>query len=290
MRTKLKILTLTFSVIAAGNAGAQKTRDVEGHAEFYLPRNVSRAVGEQQVLDMARIDALAREFGTVIRQDIQMDTHVDDRGESSDWWSSNSALVKGEWLETTGQPAFGIRLEGDDIVLTCDVRGKARELKGQRADLDILLLRNGVTDDCVTNTFVDGEKCFMAFTAPVNGYLAIYLEDADRNMIRMLPFPAERIAARPVKADERYVFFVSNEGFNEQYRMTTERPSERNVIHVVFSPNGFMRPTETAAGDDPEMRQVSVDKFHKWFAKARAADPDLQEVLRPFTITSAHTD
>lgn len=282
--------------LAAGLLGcvanllAQRQCDVQGSAEYWLPRNVSRAVGEQQVLDMAKIDALAKEFGTIVHSDTQLDTHVNDRGETNDYWSTASTTVKGEWVETKGKPEFGIRLDNDDIVLTCTVQGRAREIKGPRAQLDVRVLRNGTTDNCETNTFVDGEKCYVAFTSPVKGYVAMYLEDDEKNMIRLLPFPAERGVARAVNSDERYVFFVRDDGVNEQYAMTTSKPSERNAIHVVFSPNAFVRPVEQSAEFDDQMRQLDSGKFRKWLTQARAADPEMQEVVRSFTITSAMPD
>lgn len=271
--------------LAVETLAAKKTVDVEGEYTYYIPFNVSRDKAEQTAMQRAMVAALAKEFGTLVSEISQMDMRSSKEGENVDFWSSASTLVKGEWIETVGQPEFIPFIDGGDFAITCKIKGKAREINTSMAELDIHLLANSTDPNSETSSFMDGDKLFMKFTSPIDGYLTVYLEGEDGEVMRMLPFTDERANSRKVEADKPYYFFVSTEGVEEQYRLNTDKQIERNNIFVVFSPNEYVKPIDYGPKEEMELRNLSAQAFRNWVTKLRTADNKLQFIIKPITIT-----
>ena len=263
-----------------------KVKEVTGSYTYYIPYNVARDKAEQIALERAMLQALEQEFGTILSQATRMDMRSSKEGENVDFWSSAQSLVKGEWIETIGTPKFEPFIEDGGFAIRCEVRGKAREINRARADLDVKVLRNGTADTDETSTFLSGEKCYLAFTTPVKGFLAVYLEDEQKNMNVMLPYYSQSITCTPVAPGIRHVFFTSSDGDKEQYVMQTDKEVERNIIYVVFSQNKFVKPIDKSTGKELSLKTLSSDDFHRWVNKARALDDTFQLVTLPVTITS----
>ncbi|MDE7160455.1 MAG: DUF4384 domain-containing protein [Muribaculaceae bacterium] len=270
--------------VAGGGVHAEKLREVEGRYVYYLPRNVARDRGEQIALERAMINAVADEFGTLLSDHTRVDKRVSETGEGSDYWSLATAAVRGEWVETIGQPEFTCGMEGDDIVITCRVRGRARPVANNKADMTLKVLRNdAMTED---NTFADGDRILMRFASAVDGYLTVFLEDDNGMVYRMLPFYSERAGSKEVEGGREYLFFSSMAGDAEQYRMTASRPVERNILYAIFSPNEYVKPIDSRSSADTGLRELTAETFHRWLESRRAADPAMQVAVRPLTVTS----
>lgn len=264
---------------------AQKTVEVEGEYTYYIPFNVSRDKAEQTAMQRAMVSALAKEFGTLVSEISQLDMRSSKDGENVDFWSSASTLVKGEWLETIDKPEFIPFIDGGDFAITCKIKGKAREISTALAELDIHIMANSTDSDAETNSFMDGDKLFMKFTSPIDGYLTVYLESEDGNVMRMLPFTDERTNSRNVEANKPYFFFVSTDGVEEQYRLNSEKQLERNNVFIVFSPNEYVKPIDYSPKEEMELRSLSSKAFRNWITKLRSADNKLQFIIKPITIT-----
>ena len=289
---KFKSILTALALIGAGAfalEAAPPAKDVKGQYEYYVPRHISRNQAEQIALERAMIEAVAREFGTALNMTTHQDMRSSRNGESEDFYQSASTLVKGEWIETTEQPKFSIRLDGDDIVVTCEVRGRARAVNRAQAHLDVHVLRNSTSDDAETNAFLDGDKLFLSFTSPVSGYLTVYLEGEDKTVFRMLPFYAEKKSTTPVEANTRYVFFASTEGDAEQYQMTSDG-TEHNTLYIIFSPNEYIKPVDRSGKEEESLRQLSTGDFRKWIQKSQSLDDQLQVVVKPIVITKPIVD
>ena len=81
---------------------------IENVEEF--TENISLEEAKRIALERAKIQAIADEFGTIVSQ--SNTTLVSNRnGESSsDFFSLGGSEVKGEWIETIGQPEYEISL------------------------------------------------------------------------------------------------------------------------------------------------------------------------------------
>lgn len=286
MRLKYAIALLLAAAAGCGTASAApKVVDVEGSYTYYIPYNVPRDRAEQIAMERAMIQALASKFGTLVSETTQMDMRSSKSGDNVDFWSSASTLVKGEWIETVGKPEFTPSLDGNDFVVSCKIKGKAREIEGARASLDIHILANSTAPEAETVSFKNGDKLFMQFTSPVDGWLTVYLEGADGKVFRMLPFYAQRNPAHRIEADRKYTFFVSTEGDAEQYQLTTDADIERNTLYIVFSPNEYVKPVDRSSEEELALRELPTADFRRWVTNLRLTDPKLQLVVKPITIS-----
>lgn len=286
MRLKYAIALLLAAAAGCGvTSAAPKVVDVEGSYTYYIPYNVPRDRAEQIAMERAMIQALASKFGTLVSETTQMDMRSSKSGDNVDFWSSASTLVKGEWIETVGKPEFTPSLDGNDFVVSCKIKGKAREIEGARASLDIHILANSTAPEAETVSFNNGDKLFMQFTSPVDGWLTVFLEGADGKVFRMLPFYAQRNPAHRIEADRKYTFFVSTEGDAEQYQLTTDADIERNTLYIVFSPNEYVKPVDRSSEEELALRELTTADFRRWVTNLRLTDPKLQLVVKPITIS-----
>lgn len=283
-----KSILLSLTVFFSFTSFAAKEKEVSGSYTYYIPYNVARDKAEQIAFERARIQAIADEFGTVMTQHSRIDMKTSNGNENSDFWSSASSLVKGEWVSTIGEPTFEPFIENGNFAIRCEVKGIAREITAPKAELDVRLLRNGTTDAYESSTFKSGDNCYLAFTTPVKGAIAVYLEDEAGDMFCMLPYYAQTATCTPVSPGIRHLFFTSNDGDEEKYQLTTDKEIERNMLYVVFSQNDFIKPIDKSNGQELSLKTLSADNFRNWLQKSRALDHTFQVVTIPITITTSH--
>lgn len=277
MKTKLLCLLVMFTSTAL----AQKLKTVEGEYTYYAPENVTLEQARNIALDRAKIQALANAFGTIVSQYNTTRTENSKENSSVDFTSIGGSEVKGEWIETIGSPIYSIRYEGDMLVVSVKVKGKAREIITVSLDLKVHVLKNGTEDKFESDQFRSGDDLYLSFSSPVAGYLAVYLVDADQQAFCLLPYRSQQTGIYPIEANRRYVFFSSKEtspkerSFVDEYTMTCERFSETNYIYVIFSPNQFTKAVDTESGDYIP-RKLSNTYFQQWLAKCRKQDNELR--------------
>ena len=281
------VITLTlFSLTVL----AQKTKTVDGEYTYHAPENVTLEQARRTALERAKIQALADEFGTIVSQtELSRVENVNGKSDVN-FLSFGGTEVKGEWIETIGEPIYNIRYEGNMLVISCSVKGKAREIVSAQIDFTAKVLRNGTEEKFESAEFRNGDDLYLLFQSPVKGYLAVYLVDADAQAFCLLPYRNQTEGIYPIKANQRYVFFnerlapSSERPQVDEYVMTTERSSEYNQICVIFSPNQFVKAVDGNLTDGLP-RQLSSDDFNKWLAKCRKYDKDMNLKMIPITIT-----
>lgn len=286
MRILLTILIALFSLSVL----AQKTKTVEGEYTYHAPENVTLEQARRTALERAKIQALADEFGTIVSQtELSRVENVNGKSDVN-FLSLGGTEVKGEWIETIGEPIYNIRYEGNMLVVSCKVKGKAREIVSAQIDFTAMVLRNGTEEKYESDQFRNGDDLYLLFHSPIKGYLAVYLVDADDQAFCLLPYRNQTEGIYPVKANQRYIFFNEELALREEhslvdeYVMTTERSSEHNQIYVIFSPNQFVKAVDGNLTDGMP-RQLSSDDFNKWLAKCRKYDKDMNLKMIPITIT-----
>ena len=281
------LLTLTSTVFA------QKMKTVEGEYTYHAPENVTVEQARRTALDRAMIQALADEFGTIVSQSNA--TRVENRNGHSDidFLSIGGSEVKGEWIETIGEPIYNIRYEGDMLIVTCKVKGKAREIISAGIDFQARILRNGTDDKFESDQFRSGDDLYLSFTSPLSGYLAVYLVDADGQAFCLLPYRNQSDGIYPVKANQRYLFFNTKEAsqnerpYVDEYVMTCNRSSEHNQIYVIFSPNQFTKAVDNQSNADLP-RELKFEDFQKWLIKNRKMDKGINLDKKLITIIPHH--
>lgn len=284
-------LLLSLLIALSPAVFSQKLETVEGEYTYYAPENVTVEQARRTALERAMIQALADVFGTIVSQ--QNVTRIENQGGRSDidFLSIGGSEVKGEWIETIGEPIYDIRYEGDILIVTCKVKGKAREIVSAGIDFQAKVLRNGTEDKFENDQFRSGDDLYLSFKSPVSGYLAVYLVDDTGQAFCLLPYRNQADGIYPVKANERYVFFNINEApqqecqYVDEYMMTCERESEHNQIYVIFSPNQFVKASDNAT-DDRLPRELNNKDFQHWLAKCRKHDKAMNIRIKSITVNS----
>ncbi len=287
----MRLLFLIAACALYSTVFAQKVKTVEATYVYYTPENVSMEAAKQIALDRAKTEAIANEFGRVVLKSSNVV-----RGASNGKSDINMSLlggveVKGEWIETIGEPKFQISYEDNVLIVAVTVKGKAREIISAQTDLKIHVLRNGIEDKFESDQFRSGDDLYLSFLSPVKGYLAAYLIDADQQVFCLLPYRGQQTGIYPIEANHRYLFFNAKAARQEErsivdeYTMTCERSLEHNQIYIVFSPNQFVKANDFG-GNGLLPRQLSFEDFNKWLVKCRRFDGDMVVNVFPLTINN----
>lgn len=262
-----KIVSVIFILLFALQLSAQSIKRVHGEYIYHAPENVTLEQARQTALQRAKVQALADEFGTVVTQNNA--TRVENSGEKSnvDMISLGGSEVKGEWIETIGEPIYDITYEQGMLVVKCTITGKAREIVSDKPIFDAHLLRNGTDLKFESDVFRSGDDLFLSFRSPVDGYLNVYLDDGQGHVAAMLPYRSQGFGATAIEGNKNYTFFSTKDGGSEvdEYTMTCNGSMELNQVILVFSENPFTKISSVDGYTDTK-------SFLSWLAKLKAHD------------------
>ena len=275
MKHRLSIIAC-LCVLCVG-VFAQRTEKVRAEYTYYAPENISLEEAKRIALERAKIQAIADEFGTIVSQ--SNTTLLSNRNDesSSDFFSLGGSEVKGEWIETIGQPSYDIRYEQGMLVVKAIVSGRIREIISVQIDLKAEVLCNGTDLKFARTDFKSGDDLYLYFQSPVNGYLAVYLlDEASRMVYCLLPYKSSSETVTPIEKDKPYIFFSAKHAGDkghlvDEYTMTCNSPIERNTLYVIFSPNEFAKANSNHV-DELLPQELSFEEFQKWLVKGRTRD------------------
>lgn len=269
---------------------AQQMKKVVGEYTYHAPENVSLEKAKRTALERAQLEAIADAFGTDISQ--HNSTRVSNKNGQSDvdFLSMSSSDVKGEWIETIGEPEYTINYEQGMLVVKCTVKGTIREIVSAAIDINAKVLRNGTEDRFESSEFRSGDDLYLSFQSPVDGYLVVYLLDNNGDAFCLLPYRNQTDGIQKISANKPYVFFSekhvpqSERALVDEYTLTCDNSIESNQIYVVFSPNAFIKANDK---DNGELlpREIEGHSFQMWLAKVRRKDKFINFIARQISIT-----
>ena len=274
---------------------AQNIQKVCGEAIYYAPENVTMEQARQIALQRAKADALAVTYGTIVSQN-NVTTAKNENGKSEiNLYSLGGSEVKGEWLETIGEPEYQISYEKGMLVVKVSVCGKAREIISAGVDFSAKVLRNGINEKFENDSFKSGDDMFLLFRSPSDGYLAVYLIDDKGVAYCLLPYRAMPDGKVKIEANKNYMFFSQeNTGglcassMIDEYTLTCEKQTENNFLYVIFSPNSFVKANDYSgkqdSGDLLLPRELPFEKFQEWLTKNRTFDKEMKMEIKSLTI------
>lgn len=260
---------------------AQRTERVRAEYTYHAPENVTLEAAKRTALERAKIQAIADEFGTVVSQ--SNTTFVTNQnGESNtDFFSLGGSEVKGEWIETIGEPEYAISYEQGMLVVRVTVSGRIREIVNAQIDFKAEVLCNGTDLKFARTDFKSGDDLYLYFQSPVDGYLAVYLlDDVSQMVYCLLPYKSSSEGVAPIEHDKPYIFFsAAHAGENahlvDEYTMTCSRPQEHNTLYIIFSPNEFAKANSNNV-DELLPQELSFEEFQKWLVKGRNRDKEMK--------------
>lgn len=296
MLNKKTILLIHLLFVFSTSLWAQKSIKLCGEYIYYAPENVTLEQAKQTALERAKLEALAEKFGTILTQNNA--TVIKNENGKSDvqFLSLGGSEVKGEWIETTQEPAYQISYEKNMLVVKVSVCGKAREIVGTGIDFTAKILRNGTETKYESDEFKNGDDLYLFFQSPVSGYLAVYLLDDTQTTYCLLPYMRNKEGRSEIKQNQPYIFFSAKHAeYNEQsivdeYTLTTTKHVEHNQIYIIFSPTPFTKANDhtTVKTDNyPSLqlpRELPFEDFQKWLAGNRNKDKDMKVEVKNLII------
>ena len=261
---------------------SQRTTKVSATYTYYAPETMSIEEAKRVALDRAKIQAIADEFGTVVTQSNATVMSNINGNSDSKFFSLGGSDVKGEWIETIGEPRYDIKFDNHLIIVTASVKGSIKEKLGARIDVDAKLLRNGTELKYESTEFRNGDDLYLYFKSPINGYLIVFLVDVNaKNVYSILPYPKDTYSAFEIEANQEYVFFSKRMAPElkrsnvTEYTMTCGNATEINDIVVVFTPSKLQLPKLKPKRDGSLPPTLEYETFIKWRADAMKHDDNL---------------
>lgn len=304
-RVTLVLLLLSFLMSPAIKAG--DIRKIRGEAERFSPESESPEEALRKTIEEAKIDALEKAFGTALSERTMNISVTHDGRTSNIAHSSGESQINGDWIRNLTEPEIKKVPVDNGTIYYVKVYGEAREIKYNKIDVDCRLLCNGTDPDkdrLRGDIFYEGDELYVYFTAPVDGWLSIYLvdDDDDRTTQCLVPYDGQREGAYPIVANREYVFFSKRTAepqyvdFVTRMILETRKNIDINDLYVIFSPNEFARVATTSYKhsrhntDESEIqadlmpRETTYNKFDQWLCDRRRRDADLQPIPITFSI------
>lgn len=274
------VAVLALALVAGGVCSAERTCTVTGEFTYYGDDNTSPKEAKRLALEGARLAAIAREFGTTVTQSVVNDEGTRGGKEDTFFRSLSETEVKGEWISDQGEPQYKVEFDTDgNIMVTCRVKGLAREISNKAADFEVAILRNGADMRYADTRFRSGDDMRIYFKAPQDGYLAVYLTGEDRMAYTILPYSSSPDGCIKVKHGKEYVFLDPaladrEHGDADPMQLVTDQSVERDRFYILFSPKPFVKANDNFTGERVP-RSLPFNEFHKWLTRTMKNDPHL---------------
>jgi len=275
-------LILVVLLIAPLSCIAQKVKTVSGEYVYYPPETQSIDEAKRTALYRAQIQILADTYGTMLNMTSASVVQNSSDDSSASVLSLGESSVKGEWLETLGSPEYHTEMTPDGmLVVKVKVTGKVREINHAQVDFTAKILKNGLEDRFEDTDFNAGDDMFLSFSAPADGYIAVYLFDGSDGVYCLLPYQSSNKGIVGTKAGERHVFFSSEQPWGvehaslvDEYTLTCSQELEVNRIYVIWSTSSFIKANDRKEEENLP-RALDYMSFQKWLTSIRVADRNL---------------
>lgn len=274
-----RTLCFIIGLLSLIYAFSQKVENVTASFTYYAPETMSVEEAKRAALEGAKIEAIATKFGTNVSQHTtSFMSNKDD-----EFYLFADTDVKGEWIETTGEPKYDISYKDKTLIVTCTVKGKAREIVSAGINFVAKPLRNGTELKFEGYDFKDGDDLYLYFQAPVDGFLAIYLlDEASQTVYNILPYKSQNISAIAINANKEYIFFSKRtvergeKGSVDEYTLSCENPKEYNTLYILFSQSEIGKRTGFDSSIEDKPDNISYKDFKQWLSKTLSKDKKLQ--------------
>ena len=286
-------LFLSLCIMIPFVAVAQRTVTVNGTYTYIVGDNDDISLREAKVkcIELAKAEAIKAEFGEMITSDV-IDTNLETNGEatSSFFWENTVAMAKGDWLGDTKSPELDIEYKDGKLVFKAEVWGKVREIVQAKTDLKWNIMKEILGQISETTSFVSGERIFVRFRSPSDGYVAVYLIVGDDETSCLLPYRKDPSGMFKVRNGKEYIFFDKDEDPRASfYKLSTLHEKEANQLVVIYSPNPFAKCTDIT-GDARHPNSLSTHDFQKWLLKCQRADRDMVVAKKWVTIRKNNSE
>lgn len=274
-----RIFTFILTTLTVFATVAADIKTVSGKAVYYLNDSDNIKSAKEKAVEQARLDAIASVFGTSVIQTFDQNEILDGDSERTHVDIFSSTEVNGEWIADDGEPEIETNVDAcGKMFIVAKVKGKARKMSNNSVGFAAAALRNGTTDQFRDSEFRDGDRMYLRFRSPSDGYVAVYLVDDNQDVYCLFPYMSNSAGQFKVNHDTDYVLFDENHRYGgdgsdvDQYKLTCDAGKiEINRLYVIFSPQPFTKALDKQV-DDGLPRQLSYRDFNKWLTTCRKRD------------------
>lgn len=274
----MKKITLIFSFIfTIAIVSAQDIHRLKLTYEYESDDpTITAQAAEMMAFEEAKLQALEEHYGVDMEHlSAEVNSERNLNAESK-YFSFTQMAPRGEWIETVEERVVNKEFRNNFWHITVYVEGKARAKS--HADIDLKIrFANSLKETRPRKQFFDGDDLFLHFTAPMDGYLCVYLTDESGNVFCLLPYENGSTGSQPIQGSKDYMFFSTEHDQNAtELILRREHPNEHNMLYVVFSPNDFAKALDSDSGknkyDEQMPRMLSYIEFLKWMSKNQKRD------------------
>ena len=284
MKHFLTAFSLLMTMVVSVQAQSDDT--VEYTYVYHASYNESRQQAEQNAVNCAKVEALRSKYGTVLSGASATSLITKNKiTESKFVYIGGEGEVNGEWIADLVEPKITTTLEETGLCVTATVKGKAREITNNPIAFEARILRNSPELAYESSEFTAGNKLYIHFTSPVDGFLTIYLLDGETAYC-LLPYANTKDGIYPIVHGKEYIFFSrekydENEDLNviDEYALTVEdKHQDLNQLYFIFSPQKFTKAVDRFRKTDNGTiypRMLSWANFQKWIMRTRKNDKEM---------------
>lgn len=290
---RIKAIPLLITILVSLSAYAQREVRVCASATYYMSEHQTPSQAKFFALQLAQRKAIEQAFGVQIQS--QVNSVQTNEKEHFSIVSENQA--RAIWIKDAKEPVYelGLGIDGKKgLSYTCTVDGYVRELKTSFPEVDVQVYNGSFKRRDKRTDFQSGDKIYLTFRSPVDGYLAIYCYNSEADEVGCaLPYERQSKGIYEVSADKTYRLFSKHEArdtpeapYVDEYQMTADHEMEFNVLYVLFSPNKFYKASDQD-GDAKRLRSLDYKTFNKWLCRQRAKDGEMTVTCIPLEVKGA---
>lgn len=260
---------------------AQKTTKVKKTVVYHAELHQSVEQAKQMAVEYAKVEAINSVFGAQVKSQSSQYMEKSNEKEVDEFVHFSTTQVRGRWIQDIKPASFDRIWEEDNMLnVTVTVEGQVREITTSPIPCRVRVLCDGTDADNERTDFRNGNNLYLSFASPVDGYLVVYLVDAQHDAYCALPYYGQSIGAYPIEANHEYLFFdpsranAQDRPYVEGYKLDTAGDRETDLLYVIFSPNKFTKAIDRA-GDPKRPRVLSWDEFHKWLSHCLNYDDEM---------------
>lgn len=263
---------LAFILCWLGLSAATPIEHVSGEYTYYDNGNHTRNECIELAKQGARVDALAKKFGTIVSQDVSVAETGRNGREETSFFSNSLSSVRGEWISDEGEPKIEVSLDPQgNLVVKCSIKGTARKLGNSSIEFNANLV-SAPDKRAKATDFDHGQNFYLWVESPEHDvHLLVCLIDQEGEVYKLFPYPDQN---RPtddfLKKGYDYILFdrgrPSEHGEAEEMVALAPDGVELNKLYVIASPNAIGNAKWQYNG--PRMlSSMKLNDFNEWLTK-----------------------
>ncbi|MDE5572639.1 MAG: DUF4384 domain-containing protein [Muribaculaceae bacterium] len=272
-----RLLFLLSLIIVSYSINAQQTSVVSANYTYYAPESMSVEEAKHIALERAKIEAIAAKFGTKVSQSNTIVLSNTNAVSNTQLYSVGGSEVKGEWIETIGEPLYQISYNSRILIVSVTAKGRIKESEVSKPQIEVKTYRNSITQNNETTEFWDGDDFYMTALPLVNGYMIAYLfDETTQKAYRILPYQQDKSKNVKLNESQTYTFFNSentdefNRSIIDNYNMTCEESVEFNRLYVIFSEKPISTISNEMRQNEDLTFEVDDKNFQNWLVRKRS--------------------